>query len=66
MSVKRRRLDRTSQPDALHLAQSRKPNTESLGIDSRSVLASSRLQTGVLPFLTTYLDPERNVLDSMV
>jgi hypothetical protein len=38
-------------------AKSRKPDTESLGIDSRSVLASSRLQTGVLPFLTTYFGP---------
>src|SRR5712675_2064419 len=32
-------------------ARSRKPDTESLGIESSSVLASSRLQTGVLPFL---------------
>src|ERR1700719_2287390 len=38
-------------------AKSRKPDTESLGIESKSVLASSRLQTGVLPFLTTYFGP---------
>src|SRR5271166_320131 len=38
-------------------ARSRKPDTESLGIESSSVLASSRLQTGVLPFLTTYFGP---------
>src|ERR1700680_2376797 len=38
-------------------ARSRKPDTESLGIESNSVLASSRLQTGVLPFLTTYFGP---------
>src|SRR6266481_5027343 len=38
-------------------AKSRKPDTESLGIESNSVLASSRLQTGVLPFLTTYFGP---------
>src|SRR6266436_9796969 len=38
-------------------ARSRKPDTESFGIESRSVLASSRLQTGVLPFLTTYFGP---------
>src|ERR1700740_1926396 len=30
---------------------------QSLGIESSSVLASSRLQTGVLPFLTTYFGP---------
>ena len=36
---------------------SRKPDTESLGIESNNVLASSRLQTGVLPFLTTYFGP---------
>src|SRR6478672_10010324 len=34
-----------------------KPDTEFLGIESSSVLASSRLQTGVLPFLTTYFGP---------
>src|SRR4029077_6680883 len=38
-------------------ARSRKPDTESLGIESSSVLASSRLQTGVLPFFTTYFGP---------
>src|SRR5438552_3277011 len=38
-------------------ARSRKPATESFGIESSSVLASSRLQTGVLPFLTTYFGP---------
>src|ERR1700719_595278 len=38
-------------------ARSRRPDTESLGMESRSVLASSRLQTGVLPFLTTYFGP---------
>src|SRR6476659_1109919 len=38
-------------------AMSRKPDTESLGIESSNVLASSRLQTGVLPFLTTYFGP---------
>src|SRR5258708_16861709 len=38
-------------------ARSRKPDTESLGIESSSVLASSRLQTGVLPFFTTYIGP---------
>src|SRR6266566_5206203 len=38
-------------------ARSRKPETESFGIESSSVLASSRLQTGVLPFLTTYFGP---------
>src|SRR5712672_1934336 len=38
-------------------AKSRKPDTESFGIESSSVLASSRLQTGVLPFLTTYFGP---------
>src|ERR1700682_6083154 len=38
-------------------ARSRNPDTESLGIESNSVLASSRLQTGVLPFLTTYFGP---------
>src|SRR5271157_4105192 len=38
-------------------ARSRKPDTESFGIESSSVLASSRLQTGVLPFLTTYFGP---------
>src|ERR1700732_2366540 len=38
-------------------AGSRKPDTESFGIESSSVLASSRLQTGVLPFLTTYFGP---------
>jgi hypothetical protein len=32
-------------------ARSRKPYTESLGIESSNVLASSRLQRGVLPFL---------------
>src|SRR5260370_27642497 len=38
-------------------AGSRNSDTESFGIESRSVLASARLQTGVLPFLTTYLGP---------
>jgi hypothetical protein len=38
-------------------ARSRKPDTESLGIDSNSALAPSRLQTGVLPYLTTYFGP---------
>src|SRR5258707_12377639 len=38
-------------------ARSRKPDTESLGIESSSALASSRLQAGVLPFLTTYFGP---------
>src|ERR1700751_4938372 len=38
-------------------ARSRNPDTESFGIESSSVLASSRLQTGVLPFLTTYFGP---------
>src|SRR5208283_565541 len=38
-------------------ARSRNPDTESLGIESSNVLASSRLQTGVLPFLTTYFGP---------
>jgi hypothetical protein len=38
-------------------ARSRNPESKSLGIESRSVLASSRLQTGVLPFLTTYFGP---------
>src|SRR5271170_7524279 len=38
-------------------AKSRNPDTESLGIESSSVLASSRLQTGVLPFFTTYFGP---------
>src|SRR6202011_5299125 len=38
-------------------ARSRKPDTESFGIEFSSVLASSRLQTGVLPFLTTYFGP---------
>jgi hypothetical protein len=37
-------------------ARSRNPETESFGIES-SVLASSRLQTGVLPFFTTYFGP---------
>jgi hypothetical protein len=37
-----------------------------LGIESSSVLASSRLQTGVLPFLTTHtLVRELNVPGSM-
>src|SRR3979411_968978 len=38
-------------------ARSRNPDTESFGIESSSVLASSRLHTGVLPFLTTYFGP---------
>ncbi len=38
-------------------AKSRKPDTESFGIESSSALASSRLQTGLLPFLTTYFGP---------
>src|SRR5258708_31751404 len=38
-------------------ARSRNPDTESFGIESNNVLASSRLQTGVLPFLTTYFGP---------
>src|SRR5580693_7852945 len=38
-------------------ARSRNPDTESFGIESSSVLASSRLQTGVLPFFTTYFGP---------
>src|SRR5580704_11624548 len=38
-------------------ATTRKPDTESLGIEFSSVLASSRLQTGVLPFFTTYFGP---------
>src|SRR5450631_3991178 len=37
--------------------RSRNPDTESFGIESSNVLASSRLQTGVLPFLTTYFGP---------
>src|ERR1700686_3905050 len=46
-------------------ARSRKPDTESLGIESSSVLASSRLQTGVLPFFTTYFGP-RTVLSPYI
>src|SRR4029077_12037125 len=38
-------------------AGSRNPDTEFFGIESNSVLASSRLQTGVLPLLTTYFGP---------
>src|SRR3979411_1796548 len=38
-------------------ARSRRPDNESFGIEFSSVLASSRLQTGVLPFLTTYFGP---------
>ena len=38
-------------------AKSRSPGTESFGIESSRVLASSRLHTGVLPFLTTYFGP---------
>src|SRR5262249_37010204 len=43
-------------------ARSRSPARVSRGIDSRSFLASSRLQTGVLPRLTTYFGPRRSLL----
>src|ERR1700758_77066 len=42
-------------------AKSRKPDTESLGIESNSVLAPSRLQTGVLAFLDHILWPAHGV-----
>ena len=42
-------------------ARSRNPDTESFGIESSSILASSRLQTGVLPFLTTYFGPRTDI-----
>src|SRR5271166_5950028 len=38
-------------------ARSRKPCRESIGIESRSVRASSTLKTGVLPRLTTWVGP---------
>ena len=38
-------------------ARPRKPCRESVGMESRSVLASSTLKTGVLPRLTTWVGP---------
>jgi len=38
-------------------ARSRNPCRESVGMEDRSVLASSTLKTGVLPHLTTWVGP---------